>query len=295
MANVDNGGLQPGLYVVSTPIGNARDLSLRALDTLRSADVLAAEDTRTLRRLMEIHGVPLSGRRVVAFHDHNAKSARPGLLAALAGGQSVAYASDAGTPLLADPGFTLVRAAREDGHPVTAVPGASALLSALTIAGLPTDRFLFEGFLPPKSGARRKILQMLCDIPATLVFYESPHRIAAMLDDLAQVLGETRRAALCRELTKRFEEVREGTLQDLVASVAATPPRGELVVLVAPGDSPLVSETDIDSSLEEALARLPVKQAANEVAARLGLARRDMYQRALALKDAARTDEEDGS
>ncbi len=291
MTIVDNGGLQPGLYVVSTPIGNARDLSLRALDTLRSADILAAEDTRTLRRLMEIHGVPLAGRRIVAFHDHNAKSARPGLLAALAEGKSLAYASDAGTPLLADPGFTLVRAAREEGHHVTAVPGASALLSALTIAGLPTDRFLFEGFLPPKSGARRKILAMLSDIPATLVFYESPHRIDAMLSDLVSVLGGTRRAALCRELTKRFEEVREGTLQDLVASVQETPPRGELVVLVAPGDSPSVSDSEIDTLLTEALERLPVKQAANEVAARLGLARRDMYQRALALKDGVGTNE----
>lgn len=291
MANVDNSDLQPGLYIVSTPIGNARDLSLRALDTLRAADVLAAEDTRTLRRLMEIHGIPLAGRRVVAFHDHNAKSARPGLLAALAEGRSVAYASDAGTPLLADPGFTLVRAAREEGYPVTAVPGASALLSALAVSGLPTDRFLFEGFLPPKQGARRKLLAMLSGVPATLVFYESPHRIEAMLRDLADVLGADRRGALCRELTKRFEEVREGTLAELCVSVVETAPRGELVVLVAPGDLPTVSETDIDTSLQEALERLPVKQAANEVAAALGQPKRDMYQRALALKDRATKDD----
>jgi len=199
--------LGPGLYLVSTPIGAARDITLRALDVLAEADVLAAEDTRTLRHLMGIHGIPLGLREIVAYHDHNAPKARPRLLAALAEGKSVAYASEAGTPLVADPGYDLARAAGRAGYPVRPVPGASAMLAALTVAGLPTDRFLFAGFAPASGAARRTWLRDLSAVAATLVIYEAPHRIREMLADLSDIFGPDRQAALCRELTKRFEDV----------------------------------------------------------------------------------------
>ncbi|KNG94952.1 16S rRNA (cytidine(1402)-2'-O)-methyltransferase [Pseudaestuariivita atlantica] len=284
---MDKGDLQPGLYLISTPIGNARDITLRAMDTLAGADVLAAEDTRTLRRLMEIHGIALNGRKIVAYHDHNAQSARPGLMKALAEGRSVAYASDAGTPLVADPGFGLVRSAREEGYSVTAVPGASAALAALTVAGLPTDRFLFQGFLPAKSGARRAVLTDLSAIHATLVIYESPHRIAATLDDAVTVLGPDRQAALCRELTKKFEETRLGSLADLARSVADDPPRGEIVLLIEPAPDTAPEPGDVDDDIRELLGSMTLKEAVARVAGMHGLKRRDVYQRALALRDDA--------
>ena len=197
--------LGPGLHLVSTPIGAARDITLRALDILAAADVLAAEDTRTLRHLMEIHGIALNGRPLVPCHDHNEASATPRLLRAIAEGKSVAYASEAGTPLVSDPGFQLARAAIAEGLPVLAAPGPSAVLCALTVAGLPSDRFLFAGFPPAQRSARQRFFQELKDTQATLIFYESPKRVYQMLDDLAQVMGGLRYAAVCRELTKRFE------------------------------------------------------------------------------------------
>ena len=274
--------LAPGLYLVSTPIGAARDITLRALDILASADILAAEDTRTARRLMDIHGVKRDRRAILPYHDHNGAAQRPRLLAALAEGKSVALVSDAGTPLIADPGFKIAAEAIAAGHAVVAAPGASALLAALSVAGLPTDRFLFGAFLPPKDMARRKALAALAAVPATLVFYESPRRLAATLAAMSDVLGAERPAAVCRELTKRFEETRRGTLGALTAVYGAEDaPKGEIVVVVGPPLETEVAEEDLDAALAAALDGASVKDAATEVAARLGLPRRQVYARAL--------------
>ena len=279
------GPLAPGLYLVATPIGNARDITLRALDVLAAADVLAAEDTRNTRRLLTIHGVRRpQGGQLVPYHDHNGAAQRPRLLAALAEGRSVALVSDAGTPLVADPGYRLAAEAISAGHPVTAVPGASAALAALAVAGLPTDRFLFAGFPPPRSAARRRALAELAAVPGTLVFYESPRRLAASLADMAATLGADRPAAVCRELTKRFEETRRGTLGALAAEYAAAPePRGEVVVLVGPPAAQAASGEALDAALAGALPGRSVRDAAEAVAAELGLPRRQVYARALAL------------
>lgn len=276
--------LAPGLYFVATPIGAARDITLRGLDILRTADVLAAEDTRTLRHLMEIHGIPLNGRPLIAYHDHNGAQARPRVLRALEEGRSVAYASEAGTPLVADPGFQLGRAAIEEGHRVLAAPGPSAVLAALTVAGLPTDRFLFAGFPPNTSSARRRWVREFSAVPATLVFYESPKRIGEMLIDLAAELGGEREAAVCRELTKRFEEVRRGSLKDLAESYATDTVKGEIVVLVDRRHGSGYGPEDIARALKERLGKMSVKDAATEVAEVLGLPRRDIYQAALAME-----------
>lgn len=273
--------LAPGLHLVSTPIGAARDITLRALDVLASADVLAAEDTRTLRRLMDIHGVALGQRMILAYHDHNGPKMRPKLLALLAEGRSVAYASEAGTPLVADPGYVLAREAIGLGVPVLAVPGASAVLAALAVAGLPTDRFLFAGFPPPATAARRRFLQDLAGIEATLVFYESPRRVGELLTDLAHILGPERKAALCRELTKRFEETLRGTLGELAQCVEGQELKGEIVLLVDRGETRAASEDDLDRALRSALGTMRVKEAAETVATALGLPRRDVYQAAL--------------
>ena len=274
----------PGLHFVSTPIGAARDITLRGLDILREAEVLAAEDTRTLRHLLDIHGIPLAGRPLVAYHDHNGEAVRPRLLAALAEGKAVAYASEAGTPLVADPGFQLGRAAIAAGHRVFAAPGPSAVLAALTVSGLPSDRFLFAGFPPNTAQARRKWIAEFAQVPATLVFYESPKRVKEMLTDLASELGADREAVLCRELTKRFEEVRRGTLADLVAGCADAPIKGEIVVLVDRSRAPRFGPEDVEAALRDRLQRLSVKDAAAEVAEMLGLPRREVYQRALAME-----------
>ncbi|UWR71598.1 16S rRNA (cytidine(1402)-2'-O)-methyltransferase [Phaeobacter inhibens] len=278
--------LPSGLYFVATPIGTARDITLRALDVLASADMIAAEDTRSLRKLMEIHGVPLNGRQIVAYHDHSGAGVRARLLAALEEGQSVAYASEAGMPLIADPGYDLSRAAAEAGHLVTVAPGASAALAALTLAGLPTDAFFFAGFLPNASGARRKRLEELTAVPGTLVFYESPKRIAASLRDMAAVLGD-RPAALCREITKKFEEVRRDSLLTLAEGLDQAPVKGEIVVLVDRARGVSVSDGDLDSDLRAALKDNSVKDAASIVAEMHNLPRRKIYQLALDMaKDA---------
>ncbi len=231
-----NGPLAPGLYLVSTPIGAARDITLRALDILRSADVLAAEDTRTLRHLMSIHGVPLNDRKVIAYHDHNGPRIRPKLIAKIRQGCSVAFASDAGTPSIADPGFVLVREALAEGLPVTSAPGPSAAIAALTISGLPTDRFYFAGFPPAAQGARRRFLEELLAIPATLILYESPNRLDKLLSEARSVFGGERDVAICRELTKRFEEVRRGSLGEFESLLSDMPRKGEIVVLVDRGN-----------------------------------------------------------
>jgi 16S rRNA (cytidine1402-2'-O)-methyltransferase len=274
-----------GLYLIATPLGAARDITLRALDLLAVADVLVAEDTRSLRRLMEIHGIALGERPLWAYHDHNGAKMRPRILAALAAGQSVLYASEAGTPMVADPGFDLARAAVAEGHTLVSAPGPSAVIAALTLSGLPTDRFLFGGFLPTTAGRRKTALRALAEVPATLVFYESPRRLGAMLADAAQVLGGDRRAAVCREITKKFEEIRRGTVAELAAINAAQTPKGEIVVVIDRGDSSNIREMDLDRALTEALEQGSVRDAAEAVAARLGLPRRKVYQRALQLEE----------
>ena len=272
--------LAPGLYFVATPIGSARDITLRALDVLAAADVIAAEDTRTLRKLMEIHSIALGARKIVAYHDHNGAAARPRLLAALEAGKSVAYACEAGTPMVADPGYVLARAAIAAGYPVTSVPGPSALIAALTVAGLPTDRFLFAGFVPSTQGARRRFLAELADLPATLVIYESPKRIHKSLADLVLVLGAERQLALCRELTKKFEEVLRGTAENVAALLQKRKLKGEIVLVVDRNRAP-ASDATLESELEKALQNQSVKDAATSVAKHLGLPRRQVYQAAL--------------
>ncbi|MCR8724023.1 16S rRNA (cytidine(1402)-2'-O)-methyltransferase [Frigidibacter sp. ROC022] len=273
--------ISAGLHLVSTPIGAARDITLRALDVLGSADVLAAEDTRTLRHLMEIHGVALNGRRVLAYHDHSDARARERLLAPLREGRSVAYASEAGTPLIADPGYQLVRAAAAEGLPVTAAPGASAVLTALTLSGLPTDRFLFAGFPPPKAAERRSWLAEILAVPATLVLYESPKRIQGLLSNLVQTSPD-RQAAVCRELTKRFEEVIRGTVAEIAEALAGRDLKGEIVLVLdrGPADG---SGFDLDAALRSALKTMSIRDAADAVAGAAGLPRRQVYQAALAL------------
>ncbi|NOD84388.1 MULTISPECIES: 16S rRNA (cytidine(1402)-2'-O)-methyltransferase [unclassified Ruegeria] len=275
--------LAAGLYFVATPIGTARDITLRALDVLASADVIAAEDTRSLRRLMEIHGIPLEGRHIQAYHDHSGAGARGRLMDALAQGQSVAYASEAGMPLIADPGYDLGKQAAEAGHMVTCAPGASAAITALTLAGLPTDSFFFAGFLPNASGARRTRIEALKNIPGTLVFYESPKRVSASLADLADCLGADRQAALCRELTKKFEEIRRGRLADLAAEIQEKPVKGEIVLLVDRSHSQTVNESDVEEALKRALETHSVRDAADLVSEMYDLPRRPIYQKALKL------------
>lgn len=272
--------LAPGLYFVATPLGNARDITLRALDTLRGADVLAAEDTRRLRQLMDIHAVPLGDRRILAYHDHNGPKMRPKLLALLAEGKSVAYASDAGSPLVADPGFLLAREAIEAGAAVHAVPGPSALIAALTVAGLPSDRFTFAGFPPSAKGARERFLKALAGTPGTLILFESPNRVAETLRMAADVMGADRPAVLARELTKKFEEVRRGPLESLAESCVTDPPRGEIVLLFGEGKTE-VSQEVIDAALKAAMEAMRLKDAARAVGEQFGVSTRDLYQRGL--------------
>ena len=274
--------LGAGLYLVATPIGSARDITLRALDILASADVLAAEDTRTLRRLLEIHGIALGDRVLLPYHDHNGPTQRPRILQLLAEGKSVAYSSDAGTPMVADPGFALARDAVAAGFDVTGAPGPVAAIAALTLSGLPTDRFAFLGFLPNAKGARRAALQETADFPGTLVFYESPHRCSEMISDSAVVLGGDREAAVCRELTKRFEEIRRGSLNDLAAELDGKKLKGEIVVCIGRGTA--AAPVDIEGLLRDALTRMSLKDAVKAVSEAHGLKRRDVYQTALSLE-----------
>jgi 16S rRNA (cytidine1402-2'-O)-methyltransferase len=269
-----------GLYLVATPIGNLGDISLRALELLAGADCIACEDTRVTRKLIERYGIATP---LTPYHEHNAAAARPKILARLTQGQAVALVSDAGTPLISDPGYKLVRAASEAGVTVTAVPGASALLAALSVAGLPTDRFFFEGFLPPKLAARQKRIAQLAVMPATLVMFESGPRLAATLSDLAAAMGP-RGAAICRELTKLHEEIRRGDLASLAREYAAgAETRGEIVIVVAPPPDDDGKPADVDELLRGALARVSVKDAVGEVALATGRPRREVYQRALEL------------
>ncbi len=277
---LDDAPLAPGLYVVATPIGNLRDITLRALDVLAAADLVLAEDTRVAAKLLSAYGLSAKLER---YDEHGAERSRPKALAALAEGRRVALVSDAGTPLISDPGFKLVREAAAEGFPVIPIPGASALLAGLSAAGLPTDRFLFAGFPPPKRAARRTFLEELAPIRATLVFFEGASRLAEALTDMAEVLGG-REAVVCRELTKLYETLYRGPLADLTANPSLDAPKGELVIIVGPGREVKASAADVDAALADALRRLRPADAAAEVAKALGLPRRDVYQRAMQLR-----------
>ena len=279
--------IPPGLHFVSTPIGSARDITLRALDVLAGADVLVAEDTRTLRHLMEIHGVALGGRPLIAYHDHSGEGTVARLLALIGEGRSVAYASEAGTPLISDPGFELARAVAAAGLPMTAAPGPCAAICALTLSGLPSDRFLFAGFPPAAQGARRRFLADLASVQATLIFYESPKRLRSLLADMVVALGTDRQAVICRELTKRFEEISRGPISDLATRFAERDIKGEIVVLVDRA-APVVAGADtVETALEAALKSMSVKDAASFVSQTLGVPRKMVYRIALDMDGSA--------
>ena len=274
--------LVPGLHIVATPIGNLRDITLRALDVLREADLIACEDTRVFAKLASHYGIAAP---TVAYSDATQDAAEPKIVRALAAGKRVALVSDAGMPLISDPGYRLVRAALAADHVVTSAPGASAVPMALALSGLPTERFFFGGFLPAKESERRRAIASAAAVPATLVFFEAPHRLAASLVDLAELLGP-RPAAIARELTKLFEEVRRAPLTELARHYAQHPDvKGEIAVVIGPpGETEAPAAERLDEALRGAMAGASVKDAAAEVAARYGLKRRDVYARALELK-----------
>ena len=278
---LDSRAIPPGLHLIATPIGAARDITLRALDVLAGADVLVAEDTRTLKHLMEIHGIAIGGRPMVAYHDHSGEGVITRILAVLRDGKSVAYASEAGTPLISDPGFELARAVAAAELPMTAAPGPCAAICALTLSGLPSDRFLFAGFLSSAQSARRAALADVAQVQATLIFYESPKRLAALLTDMTATLGGARQAVVCRELTKRFEEVARGTLAGLAEEFSERDVKGEVVVLVDRAAPEEVTDEVIEAALDEALKTMRVKDAATFVSQTLGVSRKIAYQIAL--------------
>jgi len=280
--DVPQSELAPGLYLVATPIGNLGDISLRALAALHGADRIFCEDTRVTGKLLARHGISTS---LGAYHDHNAEQVRPIVLTALRRGERVALVSDAGTPLVSDPGYKLVRAALAEDLPVTAIPGPNAAVTALILSGLSPDAFLFAGFLPPRQGARQRALARWAAVEATLVFYETTPRLAESLADMAQVLGN-REAAVARELTKLHEEVRRGRLADLAAHYRLVgPPRGEAVVVIGPPEHHEPDQAEVDERLRTALAELGVREAAAKLAAETGMPRGILYRRALAMRD----------
>lgn len=275
-------GLEPALYIVSTPIGNLGDITVRALETLAAAGLIACEDTRVTATLTHRFSLKTP---LMAYHEHNADKQRPKILATLSAGEAVALVSDAGTPLVSDPGYRLVRDVLAEGFKVVPIPGASAPLAGLVASGLPSDTVLFAGFLPQKGGPKSRRLQELAGIPATLVFFESPHRTGAALELMADLLGGGREAVVARELTKRFETFERGSLADLAARFDALQVKGEIVILVGPPeDKPEASSDDLDSLLQAALCEMPVSAAAKKVAKATGLDRSDVYKRALELK-----------
>ena len=281
MRETNDSGLVPGLYIVATPIGNLSDLSPRAASVLANADLIAVEDSRVTAKLLRHIGVK---RPMIPYHDHNAEQVRPRLMAELSH-KAIALVSDAGTPLISDPGYKLVREARAAGHNVTTIPGPCAAIAGLTLAGLPSDRFLFAGFLPAKEKARKDTIADFAAIRASLIFYESGPRLAATLTALLQTLGN-REAAVAREISKAYEETVTGTLESLADRYADTPPKGEIVIIVAPpSDAPSAPAGDADAMLTEALVRLPVAKAAAEVSKATGLPRAMLYDRAVQMKN----------
>lgn len=275
--------LAPGLYVTATPIGHLADISLRAVNALAAADEILCEDTRVTQKLLHRYGITA---KLLPYHDHNAAKLRPRILGDLKAGKSLVLVSDAGTPLVSDPGYKLARAVIEEGLPLQVIPGASAPLAALTLSGLPSDRFMFCGFLPEKQGERRRVLETLSKVPATLIFFESPRRIAGALADIAEVLGK-RDVAVTRELTKLYEEAVRGDALAVQAELAARETiKGEITLVVSPpGDAAPPAQDEIDQALLEAAARMPAGKAAAEIAHRFGLAKRELYARLLVLKD----------
>lgn len=274
--------LAPGLYVVATPIGNLRDITLRALETLAAAEIVLCEDTRTSAKLLDHYGI--KGKRQ-ALHEHNERDRAADIAARIAAGAAIALISDAGTPLLSDPGFPLIRELVDQNLPVIPIPGASALLSALVVAGLPTDAFAFHGFLPPKAGARLNALKKHADSRETLVFYESPRRLDDTLKSMAEAFGD-RQAVVALELTKRFERTFRGTLSELAARFADEDTKGEAVIVVAGASEPAAPDAaNWQAELEKAMSDQPLRAAVDEVAARFGLKRKDVYDAALALKN----------
>jgi len=276
--------LAAGLYILATPIGNARDISLRALEILRVCNVIAAEDTRVTSKLLAIHGI---SRPLIAYNDHNGRETRPKILARLERGEAVVLVSDAGTPLVSDPGYKLVREVIAAGVAVVVVPGPSAVLTALALSGLPSDRFLFAGFLPSKAGERQTALEEVKAVHATLIFFESAQRLSESLAAMADILGD-RQAVVARELTKLHEEVRRGALRELAAHYqAAGAPKGEVTLLVAAPTAAAPDNARIDAALKSALVFMPVKAAADLIAGLTGASRKQIYARALELKDAS--------
>ena len=277
--------LDSGLYLLAVPIGSARDITLRGLDILRSADAIIAEDTRIARRLLTMHGIQLGSRRIASYNDVNGARRRPEVMQLLRQGKSVCYVPDAGTPLIADPGYRLVDCALEEGFNVIAAPGPTAVMAALTVSGLPTDRFMFVGFLPSSESKRRRQLADLADIGATMVFFESPGRLSACLEDMASVLGDSRRAAVCRELTKKFEQVERGSLGDLSDGRFGGTVKGEIAVVVEGRSEEEVSVDAIESALKELLDSMTVRDAVASVSDSLGVPRSRVYKLALALAE----------
>ena len=284
MVNYKSIKLSPGLYFVSTPIGSARDITLRSLDILANADVLAAEDTRTLKKLLEIHGIQLKNRSLISYHDHNGTKARPKLLAHLKNGKSVAYASEAGTPLIADPGFSLLTEVLSTENDVTSAPGPCALIAALTVAGLPTDRFYFEGFLPKNKSQRELKFRGLKSYLGTLIFYESAKRLNDTLVIAKEVFGEDRQGVVCRELTKKFEDIKRGSLKELSEIYFDKNIKGEVVLLVAGAGNTDIDRSEVEQHVKDALKSMSVKDSAEAVAMAFNVPRRDIYQLALQIK-----------
>ena len=277
--------LDSGLHILATPIGTANDITIRALNILRDADILVAEDTRVLRKLMEIHGINLNGRKILSYHDHNGELQRPKLIALIKEGKVLAYASDAGTPLIADPGFSLTKLAIQNNIRVHAAPGASALLTALCLAGLPTDNFFFGGFLGSKSSQRIKNLQKIQNLDATIVYYESPKRTLSTLKDISKIFGNDRLISVCREMTKKFEEVIRGTVDQVIDEIKSRHSfKGEVVIVLGPPTKKEISDEEIYSALQIALQEYRIKDAATQISEQFGVPKKRSYEMALRIK-----------
>ena len=280
--------LDPGLYFVATPIGAARDITLRAMDVLRDADVLVAEDTRSLRKLMDIHSIPLRGRKIISYNDHNGSSKRPLILSEIALGKSVSYSSEAGSPLVADPGYQLGREVTNSGYRVVTVPGACAVIAALTVSGLPTNQFFYAGFLPNSKSARQKFLKLVENIPGTLVFYESPKRLNKALIDMLFILGPERPVVIARELTKKFEETIRSTLGEINEKIEGRSIKGEIVILLGKKPETIFNLEDLHKILLVELRKNSLKDSVLKVAMRTGVARSLVYKAALEINNISR-------